>query len=197
MSSVEETEAAIAGARTTGLPVAATLSFDTNGRTMMGITPFDLAGLHRRNHLAACGSNCGVGPSELVASIVNLASASDPAAILVAKANCGIPQFVDGAIRFNGTPELMARIRLPGAWMPVRGSSAVAAAPLPNTCASCVARSNPMCAGPVPDLATIEARLGSISSGATAQLRGEMDRQAGAAAGATGRRSTGRRGART
>ena len=92
MSSIEETEAAITGARTTGLPVVTTLSFDTNGRTMMGITPFDLAGLHRKHHLAACGSNCGVSPSELVASIVNLATASDPSAILVAKANCGIPQ---------------------------------------------------------------------------------------------------------
>src|SRR5271163_266751 len=80
MSSVEETEAAVAGARTTGLPVVATLSFDTNGRTMMGITPFELAGLHRKHRLAACGSNCGVSPSELVASIVNLAAASDPSA---------------------------------------------------------------------------------------------------------------------
>ena len=108
MSSVEETEAAVAGAEITGLPVVATLSFDTNGRTMMGITPSELAGLHRKHHLAACGSNCGVSPSELVASIVNLAAASDSSAVLVAKANCGIPQYVDGAIRFNGTPELMA-----------------------------------------------------------------------------------------
>src|ERR1700678_629196 len=108
MSSVEETEAAVAGARGAGLPIVATLSFDTNGRTMMGITPSDLASLHRKHHLAACGSNCGVSPSELVASIVNLAAASDSPAVLVAKSNCGIPQFVDGAIRFNGTPELMA-----------------------------------------------------------------------------------------
>src|ERR1700723_294315 len=109
MSSIEETEAAIAGAESSGLPVVATLSFDTNGRTMMGITPSELAGLHRRHNLAACGSNCGTGPSELVACIVNLATASDPSAVLVAKANCGIPQFVDGEIRFNGTPELMAQ----------------------------------------------------------------------------------------
>src|SRR5579863_5990556 len=101
MSSVEETEAAIAGGRTTGLPIVATLSFDTNGRTMMGVTPSELAGLQRRHHLAACGSNCGVSPSELVASILNLATASDPSAILVAKANCGIPQYIDGALRFN------------------------------------------------------------------------------------------------
>ena len=113
MSSVEETEAAVAGARTTGLPTVATLEFpDTNGRTMMGITPADLAGLHRKHQLAACGSNCGTGPSELVACIVNLATASDPSAILVAKANCGIPQFIDGEMRFNGTPELMGALRL-------------------------------------------------------------------------------------
>ena len=47
-----------------------------------------------------------------------------------------------------------------------------------------------------PDLATIEFRLGAISTGATAQLRGEMSREAGAAAGASGRRTTNRRGAR-
>jgi methionine synthase I (cobalamin-dependent) len=63
MSSIEETEAAVAGARATGLPVVATLSFDTNGRTMMGITPSELAGLHSKLELAACGSNCGTGPS--------------------------------------------------------------------------------------------------------------------------------------
>jgi len=57
MSSIEETEAAVAGAQSTGLPVVATLSFDTNGRTMMGITPSELAGLHRQHNLAACGSN--------------------------------------------------------------------------------------------------------------------------------------------
>src|SRR5262249_38746243 len=96
MSSIEETEAAIEGARPTGLHIVATWSFDTNGRTMMGVTAVELAGLHRKHDLAACGSNCGTGPSELVACIVNLSTASDPTAILVAKANCGIPQFRDG-----------------------------------------------------------------------------------------------------
>jgi len=105
MSSAEEAEAAIEGARRAGLPMVTTLSFDINGRTMMGITPAELAGLSHKLHLAACGSNCGVGAAELVASIVNLATAADPAAILVAKANCGIPQYIDGEIRFNGTPD--------------------------------------------------------------------------------------------
>jgi methionine synthase I (cobalamin-dependent) len=195
MSSVEETEAAVAGARKVGLPVVATLSFDTNGRTMMGITPAELAALHRRHHLAACGSNCGTGPAELVACIVNLATASDPSAILVAKANCGIPQFVDGAIQFNGTPELMAeyaRLALDSGARIIGGCCGTTPAHLRAMRQALEAHVR----GSKPDLATIEARLGAISTGATAQLRGEHSREAGAALGATGRRTTNRRGAR-
>jgi len=195
MSSVEETEAAVAGARTTQLPVVATLSFDTNGRTMMGITPSELAGLHRRHQLAACGSNCGVSPAELVASMVNLATASDPSAVLVAKANCGIPQYVDGAIRFNGTPDLMAQY----ACLSLDAGARI----IGGCCGTTPEHLRVMrraleshVRGPIPDLAVIETRLGAISSGATAQLRGELDRMAGAAPGATGRRTTGRRGSR-
>jgi 5-methyltetrahydrofolate--homocysteine methyltransferase len=195
MSSVEETEAAVAGARTTGLPVVATLSFDTNGRTMMGITPSELADLHRRNHLAACGSNCGTGPAELVACLVNLATASEPTAILVAKANCGIPQFVNGAIRFDGTPELMAEyacLSLDAGARIIGGCCGTT----PDHLRVMRLALESHVRGTSPDLATIEAKLGAISTGATAQLRGELSRQAGAAAGATLRRSTSRRGAR-
>ena len=195
MSSVEETETAIAGARTTGLPIVATLSFDTNGRTMMGITPSELAGLHRKHQLAACGSNCGTGPSELVACIVNLATASEPTAILVAKANCGIPQFRDGEIRFNGTPELMAQyaqLSLDSGARIIGGCCGTTPEHLRVMRQALEAHVR----GPKPDLATIESRLGAISTGATAQLRGELSRQAGAAPGATGRRATGRRSAR-
>ena len=195
MSSTEETEAAIAGARATGLAVVATLSFDTNGRTMMGITPHELAALHRKHQLAACGGNCGTGPSELVACIVNLAAASDPAAILVAKANCGIPQFVDGEIRFNGTPALMAeyaRLSLDSGARIIGGCCGTTPAHLRVMREALESHVR----GPKPDLETIESRLGAISSGATAQLRGELSREAGAAAGASGRRTTNRRGAR-
>jgi methionine synthase I (cobalamin-dependent) len=194
MSSVEETEAAVAGARKTGLPTVATLSFDTNGRTMMGITPAELAGLHRKHDLAACGSNCGTGPSELVACIVNLATASEPGAVLIAKANCGIPQFIDGEIRFNGTPELMAQY----ACLSVDAGARI----IGGCCGTTPHHLRTMrqaleghVRGSKPDLAVIESRLGAISTGATAQLRGELSREAGAAPGATGRR-TGRRGAR-
>jgi len=196
MSSVEETEAAVAGARAAGLPIVATLSFDTNGRTMMGITPNDLAGLHRKHQLAACGSNCGTGPSELVACIVNLATASDPNAILVAKANCGIPQFIDGEIRFNGTPELMAQyacLSLDAGARIIGGCCGTT----PDHLRVMRRALESHVRGPKPDLATIESRLGAISNGATAQLRGELSRRAGAATGARLTRGTNRRSART
>ena len=41
LSSREEVEAALIGASTTSLPVVCTLSFDTNGSTMMGLSPGD------------------------------------------------------------------------------------------------------------------------------------------------------------
>jgi 5-methyltetrahydrofolate--homocysteine methyltransferase len=193
MSSKEEVEAAIAGARTTGLPVVSTLSFDTNGRTMMSLTPSELASIHREHGLIACGSNCGVGPSELIASIVNLATASDPSAVLVAKGNCGIPQYVDGAIQYNGTPELMATY----ACMAFDAGARI----IGGCCGTTPAHLRVMrdalerhTRGERPDAGSIESRLGAISAGARAQLQGLMDRAAGAAPGSVGRRSTGRRG---
>jgi methionine synthase I (cobalamin-dependent) len=195
MSSVEETEAAIAGARASDLPIVVTLSFDTNGRTMMGITPAELADLHRKHKLAACGSNCGTGPSELVACLLNLATASDASAILVAKANCGIPQFINGAIRFDGTPELMAHY----ATLSLDSGARI----IGGCCGTTPEHLRIMrlaleshVRGAKPDLAGIESSLGAISTGARAQFRGEMSREAGAASGASGRRTTGRRSAR-
>lgn len=111
MSSPDELNAAIEGASQAGLPVVCTLSFDTNGRTMMGVTPEDLTRLAHEapSKPLAFGGNCGTGPAEMVAALVNMHNAAGPTDTLVAKANCGIPVFVDGEVRYNGTPELMAR----------------------------------------------------------------------------------------
>ena len=194
MSSPAEVDAAVAGARTTALPVVVTLSFDTNGRTMMGVTPAEFAGLGSSHGLAACGSNCGVAPSELVASIINLKAAADASAVLVAKANCGIPQWVDGAIRYDGTPELMAKYaclaRDAGARI-IGGCCGTT----PEHLRAMKAALDVHASGPPPDLAAIEATLGVVSTGAQAQLRGEQGRLAGAAPGATKRAASRRRAA--
>ena len=110
MSSKEETAAALTAAARVGLQAVCTLSFDTNGRTMMGITAGDLAGLaHDHQHQPiAYGGNCGTGASDLMVSLLSLEGASKPEDVIIAKANAGIPVFADGEIRYNGTPELMA-----------------------------------------------------------------------------------------
>jgi len=183
LSSREEVEAAIEGARTAGLPVVSTLSFDTNGRTMMSLTPAELAGIARERHLAACGSNCGVGPAELVASILNLSTAADPDMVLVAKANCGIPQWVDGAIRYDGTPDLMAsyvHLAIDAGARIIGGCCGTS----PEHLAAMRKALDAHVPGPRPDAAALEAALGQISTGARAQLAGNLDRAAGSASGA-------------
>lgn len=110
ISSFEEMEAAVIGASDAGLPIVATMTFDTNGRTMMGLTPEDAV----RQTMAlstpplAFGANCGIGPPELLASILSLMDAAPVDGILVAKGNCGVPQYEDGAIVYKSTPEIMA-----------------------------------------------------------------------------------------
>jgi methionine synthase I (cobalamin-dependent) len=109
MSSEEELRAAVEGAATAGLPIVTTMSFDTNGRTMMGITPtaFGAMAAALPTQPVAIGANCGVGASELIATVLGI-TAARPDAHVVAKGNCGIPQYRDGHIHYTGTPELMA-----------------------------------------------------------------------------------------
>lgn len=109
MSSEEELRAAVEGAATTGLPIVTTMSFDTSGRTMMGITPKAFGAITAALPVqpVAIGANCGTGASELIATVLGI-TAARPDATVVAKGNCGIPQYADGHIHYSGTPELMA-----------------------------------------------------------------------------------------
>ena len=86
------------------------MTFDTNGSTMMGVPPPQLVHIYRETvpRLAAFGANCGVGAADLVGTLLSMRSHAQDQDLLVAKANCGIPQFVDGEIQYSGTPELMA-----------------------------------------------------------------------------------------
>ena len=196
MSSPDEVRAAVEGVATVGLPVVCTVSFDTNGRTMMGVSPSDFAELERSltPRLAACGTNCGVGASEVVACIHNLAEAAGPEVVLIAKGNCGIPQYIDGKICYNGTPELMAvyaRMALDAGARIIGGCCGTSPLHLKAMHDALVAHTK----GTSPELEQIIGQLGEVSTGAKAQWAGEQSREAGAAAGATTRRSSGRRGA--
>ena len=108
MSSTEEVNAAAAAAIAVGLPYVVTCSFDTAGRTMMGLAPSALADSIAAQPTAplAIGPNCGVGASDTLVSLLEMRDAPHA---LVSKGNCGIPQFKGTEIVYTGTPELMAR----------------------------------------------------------------------------------------
>lgn len=107
MSSPEEIQAAAKAANKHDMPYAVTASFDTAGRTMMGLMPGDVHGvITEGNGPVAVGANCGVGASDLLSSILDITEAN-PNAIVVAKANCGIPQIKGDAVEYTGTPDLM------------------------------------------------------------------------------------------
>jgi 5-methyltetrahydrofolate--homocysteine methyltransferase len=173
MSSKEEVAAAVKGAATTGLPIVTTMSFDTNGKTMMGISPADfVAFIHTLDPKpVAYGANCGVGASDLVATIVKLAEAAAPDDIIVAKGNCGIPYYEEGKIKYNGTPELMADyariVRDAGARI-VGGCCGTSTEHLVSIRSALDAHQP----GAKPSAAEIVARLGPVTEGAAALLSG-------------------------
>lgn len=109
MSAIEEIRAAANGAIAAGLPYTATCSFDTAGRTMMGLMPGDLAPVFDGLAVApvAMGANCGVGASDILVSLLEM-TGSHPQHAYISKGNCGIPQFRGVDIHYSGTPELMA-----------------------------------------------------------------------------------------
>jgi 5-methyltetrahydrofolate--homocysteine methyltransferase len=109
ISAPEEFAAAAEGARLAGMPWVGTMSFDTAGRTMMGVTSADMVALVDRlpHRPLAFGANCGVGASDLLRTILGF-SAQGPELPVVAKGNAGIPKYHDGHIHYDGTPDLMA-----------------------------------------------------------------------------------------
>ena len=70
MSSNEEVAAAIEAAKPTGLPICATMTFDTASRSMMGVMSADFADFATASGANFIGANCGIGPAELLQSVV-------------------------------------------------------------------------------------------------------------------------------
>ena len=105
ISSLEETDAAISGAKTTNIPIIVTMTFDTAGKSMMGVSPSNYADYVSKQGVYAFGANCGLGPAEIIDSIVKMDKKHN--INIVAKGNCGIPEFSDGFIHYPMTPQLM------------------------------------------------------------------------------------------
>ncbi|MCV2871270.1 betaine--homocysteine S-methyltransferase [Defluviimonas sp. WL0050] len=109
ISAPEEYAAAAEACGRAGMPWCGTMSFDTAGRTMMGMTSAAMAAMVEKlpNPPLAFGANCGVGAADLMRTVLGFVAAG-PERPIIAKGNAGIPKYHDGHIHYDGTPDLMA-----------------------------------------------------------------------------------------
>jgi len=110
MSDLGEVTAAVDAARRVvpDVPVIATLSFDTNLRTMMGVRPGDAVDALAEAGVDAVGANCGRGPEEMEAIAEQLARARADGLLLVAQSNAGLPQLVGDRFVYDASPDDLA-----------------------------------------------------------------------------------------
>jgi 5-methyltetrahydrofolate--homocysteine methyltransferase len=110
MSDLSEVEAAVTAARkeAPGLPVFATLSFDTNLRTMMGVSPAMAVQAISDMGVDVVGANCGRGLDEMRIIAAQLAEAGAGRVRLMVQSNAGLPKLHGDTFVFDGTPEEMA-----------------------------------------------------------------------------------------
>jgi 5-methyltetrahydrofolate--homocysteine methyltransferase len=113
MSHLSEIEAAIAGVRrvSPGIPIVATMTFDTRGHTMMGVSPETAVATLAAAGADAIGGNCGNGPDELL-PVIEKMHAVAPDVVLVAKSNAGMPELVDLRAVYRAEPPVMAEAGL-------------------------------------------------------------------------------------
>lgn len=164
ISAPEEFRAAAEAADRAGMPWCGTMSFDTAGRTMMGVTSKALAELVETlpNPPLAFGANCGVGASDLLRTMMGFA-ATGTERPLIAKGNAGIPKYHEGHIHYDGTPELMADYAVMARDLGVRiigGCCGTMPMHLEKMHEALMTRPR----GPAPTLEEIQARLGAFSS---------------------------------
>lgn len=108
MSDLNEAKAAVEGARSASdLPITVTMSFDTNGRTMMGVTALQTLETIQSWDVFGVGGNCGNTLAETYNALHTMHGA-DPQVVLIAKPNAGIPRWVGRELVYDGTPEIMA-----------------------------------------------------------------------------------------
>lgn len=179
ISAPEEYKAAAEAARLAGMPWCGTMSFDTAGRTMMGVTSAGLSDLVDSLPYPplAFGANCGVGASDLMRTVMGFIAhgAHRP---VIAKGNAGIPKYHDGHIHYDGTPELMAEYAVLARDAGVKIIGGCCGTMAEHLVAMRDALENRP-RGPKPTLEDVTAKLGAFSSASdgTGDTSGEPKRE--------------------
>jgi methionine synthase I (cobalamin-dependent) len=110
MQDIQEAILAIAAAKATGLPVVASMVFDSGkdlDRTMMGATPEQAADALAKAGADVIGANCGQGIAGFVAICKRLSAASHNLPVWI-KANAGLPRIENGKTVYATTADAFA-----------------------------------------------------------------------------------------
>ncbi len=164
MSAPDEIRAACQAAINVGLPYTYTGSFDTAGKTMMGLAPKEIGTVagDMPQQPVAHGANCGVGPSDILSTLLDMTAAA-PSATIIVKGNCGIPEYRGAEIHYSGTPDLMAdyaRLAMDGGARIIGGCCGTTAEHI----AAMRAAIDNHAQGPRPTLETIVSRVGAFKN---------------------------------
>ena len=81
------------------LPVFCTLTYDENGRTMMGTDPFTAVNVLEGLGVDALGVNCSLGPKELLPIVEELLKYAHIPVIV--QPNAGLPRLENGMTLFD------------------------------------------------------------------------------------------------
>jgi len=107
MSDLLEVRAAAVAAKDAGLPFVITMTFEDDGRTVLGTPPGAAAAVAGALGASMMGANCSLGPKELLA-IAKALLAESRVPVMI-QPNAGLPRLVDGATVFPTGPEEFAR----------------------------------------------------------------------------------------
>ena len=112
MTALDEARIAVSAAKqNTGLTVMCTFTFDKTAdgqfRTMMGVSPEDMAREMTAAGADVIGANCGQGPEQMVDIAAQVAAAAPGTPIMI-QANAGLPVREGDTDVFPETPEQMA-----------------------------------------------------------------------------------------
>lgn len=110
MNDLKEAQAAVVGAQAScDLPIFCTFSFDTHGRTNMGVTPAQAAEMLLEHGVAAMGANCGHKLEDLLDILPEMREIA-PDMPLIAKPNAGLPHMVKRQVVYDATPADVAEM---------------------------------------------------------------------------------------
>jgi 5-methyltetrahydrofolate--homocysteine methyltransferase len=103
---IAELRAAVIACREfSSLPVMALMTFENEGRSVLGTSPEAAAVTLEALGVAVVGTNCGLGVEGVYQMLARMRKVcSIP---LIAQPNAGLPQLIDGQTVFNATPEDM------------------------------------------------------------------------------------------